>query len=142
MAIKRTSKTTESRIAVAIRELQEFADHVEKHGTIPPEMTVRTYTRADLPRLPKPRAFSRRKVRALRAQLGVSQQVFADLLGVSHRLVCHWEQGLREPSPLARRMLETMERDPKPWMEMLQTAQRAGTVLKTRNASPGKGRAA
>jgi putative transcriptional regulator len=40
-----------------------------------------------------------------RMKLGVSQSVFAQLLGVSVRTLQEWEQGRREPSGAARTLL-------------------------------------
>ena len=40
-----------------------------------------------------------------RAQVGLSQQDFADLLGVSARTLQDWEQGRREPNGAARTLL-------------------------------------
>jgi DNA-binding transcriptional regulator YiaG len=51
-------------------------------------------------------------VRALRNAIGASQSVFASMVGVSPDLVQSWEQGIRALSPLACRLLETIELDP------------------------------
>jgi transcriptional regulator with XRE-family HTH domain len=61
------------------------------------------------------------KVRAIRQRLGVSQCVFAALLGVSTVLVQSWEQGVREPSALARRLLGENVREPRRWQRMAVT---------------------
>lgn len=45
------------------------------------------------------------QVRAIREQLGVSQDKFALLLGVSKRTVENWEQGRRHPTGAARSLL-------------------------------------
>ena len=49
--------------------------------------------------IPTPTQYRPRDIRALRASLGVSQGVFAMLLGVSPELVRHWEHGIRKPAP-------------------------------------------
>ena len=49
----------------------------------------------------------------------VSQPVFASLLGVSAVLEKAWEQGRRVPSPMACRLLDEMNHDPKRWSGML-----------------------
>lgn len=41
-----------------------------------------------------------------RASLGLSQQGFADLLGISTRTLHDWEQGRREPSGAAKTLLK------------------------------------
>lgn len=47
-----------------------------------------------------------------RARSGLSQQQFADLLGVSPRTVQEWEQGRRQPSGAARSLLTIAKRRP------------------------------
>ena len=54
-----------------------------------------------------------------RAKLGVSQAVFARIVGVSTVLVQFWECGKRAPNALARRVLDEINRDPKRWSKML-----------------------
>ena len=43
--------------------------------------------------------------------------VFAALLGVSRVWVQGWERGVRRPSPLARRLLDTIRANPASWLE-------------------------
>jgi DNA-binding XRE family transcriptional regulator len=46
-------------------------------------------------------------VKNLRAQLGLTQEQFAQKVGVTYSTVNHWENGKRMPQPfLARRLLE------------------------------------
>lgn len=54
-------------------------------------------------------------VAAIRASLGVSQTVFAGLLGVSANTVRAWEQGVNPPSGMAVRFLAEVRRDPDYW---------------------------
>jgi putative transcriptional regulator len=48
-----------------------------------------------------------------RARTGLSQQEFADLLGVSARTLQDWEQGRREPTGAARTLLKVAVKHPK-----------------------------
>lgn len=67
---------------------------------------------AQTSRITKPTAYSAKRIKSLRAQLDTSQAVFADLLGVSKSLVEHWEAGVRTPSTLARRLMDSISADP------------------------------
>ena len=88
-------------------------------GRVRPEerLTVRTVQLPD-----KPTDYGPRDVRALREGLNVSQMVFARMVGASAALVRAWEQGSRVPSPMARRLLDTIRRDPRPWRAMVRRA--------------------
>jgi len=65
---------------------------------------------------PEPGRYTPAAIRALRAKFNVGQSGFAHLVGVSTILVQGWEQGVREPSPLARRLLDTISDDPTAWL--------------------------
>jgi putative transcriptional regulator len=94
-------------IMAGMRELERMLDE----GKTPEEMfTVRTIV------VPDPSVYRPRQVRDLRSALGVSQAVFASLLGVSVVLVKSWERGSREPSTMARRLLDTIKADPPRWL--------------------------
>lgn len=51
-------------------------------------------------------------IRALRARLGMTQDVFADTFGFSVGSVRNWEQGIRRPERAARLLLAVIEKDP------------------------------
>lgn len=68
---------------------------------------------------PSPREYSPSQVKALREKLGVSQADFSRLLGVSRILVQGWERGIRKPSTLASRLLDTIDNDPPAWLASL-----------------------
>jgi DNA-binding transcriptional regulator YiaG len=66
-----------------------------------------------------PSAHAPDDLRKLRRALGgVDQRQFAALVGVSVALVASWETGRRAPSPLARRLLDEIARDPARWSEL------------------------
>lgn len=48
-----------------------------------------------------------------RASVGMSQQEFAQLLGVSARTLQDWEQGRREPTGAARMLLKVAVKHPR-----------------------------
>lgn len=90
--------------------LKDFRQSVERGETI----TVRTI-KLDL----TPPEYSAGDIKALRHKLGLSQAVLARLLAVSVELVQHWEQGIRKPQPIARRLLEDIEAEPARWLARL-----------------------
>ena len=49
---------------------------------------------------------------AVRMQSGLSQSLFAKLLGVSVRTLQHWEQGTRSPSGAAKTLIAIASRHP------------------------------
>jgi putative transcriptional regulator len=103
-------------IMSGMRELQRMMDE----GKTPRQLfTVRSVE------IPEPGVHRARQVRALRASLGVSQAVFAALLGVSVVLVKSWERGSREPSRLARRLLDTISANPSQWLATIRAVSAA-----------------
>lgn len=54
-----------------------------------------------------------RQVRAIRERLGYSQAVFASALGVDLGTVRNWEQGKRQVSGAARRLLQAIDAQPR-----------------------------
>jgi transcriptional regulator with XRE-family HTH domain len=63
--------------------------------------------------------YSPEQVRAIRHELSVSQQVFAELLNASASAVRAWEQGAREPDGPTRRLLQVAELHPDVFTEFL-----------------------
>jgi putative transcriptional regulator len=53
-----------------------------------------------------------------RAKVGLSQQEFADLLGVSARTLQDWEQGRREPTGAAKTLLRVAVSHPEVLREL------------------------
>jgi putative transcriptional regulator len=78
-------------------------------------LTVRTIQVA------QPSAYRPDAVREIRKQLGVSQAVFAQLLGVSQVLVRSWERGARAPAAIARRLLDVIRDNPKALTSLIRT---------------------
>ena len=100
----------------SVAELQKFVDQgmttedIKRHYRRYYPDRIRTVS------IPGPGKHSPAAVKKLRLSLGMSQPVFAELIGVSGILVQSWERGVREPSPLARRLLDTISRDPADWL--------------------------
>jgi putative transcriptional regulator len=93
--------------------MRELRDTLRAGIPLEEKFTVRTVG------IPEPGKYTPKAVRALREQLGVSQAVFARLLGVSTILAGSWERGNRQPSPLARRLLDTVRANPTAWLETI-----------------------
>ena len=94
-------------IMAGMREIERMLDQ----GKTPEQMfTVKTIE------IPDPNSYRAKQIRDLRETLGVSQAVFAHLLGVSVILIKSWERGAREPSLMARRLLDTIKADPSRWL--------------------------
>ncbi len=55
----------------------------------------------------------------LREKLGLSQDRFAALFGLSSRTVRNWEQGVRHPEGPARILLQVIDREPEAVMRAL-----------------------
>lgn len=72
--------------------------------------------------VPEPAEYDAATVRKIRELVGVSQPVFARMLGVSAALVRGWECGQRKPAPIARRLLDVIKADPKEWRAMVKAA--------------------
>lgn len=59
-----------------------------------------------------PPSYDAERIRRVRADLKVSQPVFAGMLNVSSSTVQAWEQGVREPDGASLRLLEIAENHP------------------------------
>jgi putative transcriptional regulator len=57
------------------------------------------------------------EVAGVRSKLGVSQPVFARLLGISEKTLQNWEQGRRTPTGPAKVLLKVAARHPKLLLE-------------------------
>jgi len=80
------------------------------------------YTVRTVRSVPDPGLYKPADVRSTRDLVGVSQPVFARMLGVSAALVRSWECGQRKPAPIARRMLDLIRANPSSWREMIRAA--------------------
>jgi putative transcriptional regulator len=60
----------------------------------------------------------------LREKLGLSQDRFAALFGLSPRTVRNWEQGVRRPEGPAKVLLQVIDREPEAVMRALHAGKR------------------
>jgi DNA-binding transcriptional regulator YiaG len=70
----------------------------------------------------QPKTYNPAAVQTTRHKIGVSQAIFAHLIGVSPTLIRAWEQGQRTPALWARRLLDEVNRDPQHWRGMFRKA--------------------
>lgn len=98
-----------------VQEFTELRDTLRARKPVEKRFTVRT-VELDL----QPKQYDAEAVRCVRLSLGVSQAVFAKIMGASVDLVAAWEQGNRVPQPMACRLLESIERDRNRWLEILE----------------------
>jgi putative transcriptional regulator len=96
-----------SRGARIVKALGQLADDLASGTPIETKYTVR-----QVRVIPKPSLYPPARVRAVRELIGASQEVFAQLLAVSPMTIRSWEQGLRQPSPIARRFLDEIAMAP------------------------------
>jgi DNA-binding transcriptional regulator YiaG len=117
LATKRRPGRTTAKGREIVTSLAE-AVAVERAGVDPASrFTVRTVVAP-----PPASTYDGPAVRATRDLIGVSQPIFAHLLGVSVMLVRAWEQDQRSPALWARRLLDEVRRDPRHWRGMVRRA--------------------
>lgn len=103
--------TEHSPLGQKIIESLEQAIAYER-GTYMPLRVHKVLTPAQTARIGQPPRYDAARIRALRRQLALSQQLFADALNVSLATVRAWEQGQRVPEGATRRLLEIAEEHP------------------------------
>jgi DNA-binding transcriptional regulator YiaG len=90
-----------------------------ERGELPGTRVDRVEITARHARVEPPPVYSPEQVRAIRHELSVSQQVFAELLNASASAVRAWEQGARAPDGPTRRLLQVAELHPDVFTELL-----------------------
>ena len=96
-----------------LRGLREIRDAYASGEPLEKRFRVRTVEVAE------PGEYDMEAVIATRRKLGLSQAIFARLVGVSVALAQSWEQGRRMPDAMARRILDEINRQPKHWSAMV-----------------------
>lgn len=89
-----------------LKAAQEMASDLHEAGA----MDTITMRKIDLLCLPPGRSFTAADIRRIRARSRMSQPVFAALLNVGRTTVAQWEQGLKQPSGSAVRLLDIIDR--------------------------------
>jgi putative transcriptional regulator len=75
-----------------------------------------------------PSDYPPKRVRRVRAALGLSQRLFAQFLGVSVASVQAWEQGVKVPAKMACRFMDEILRDPAQWQKRVRECMTARTA--------------
>jgi putative transcriptional regulator len=106
-----------ARIIAGLNAINEALD-VGGMEEVRKRFTVHTVRRSafEMPQL------SAADVTKIRASIGVSQAVFAAMLGVSANTIRAWEQGVNPPSGMAVRFLAEVRRNPDYWRARVQEA--------------------
>jgi putative transcriptional regulator len=100
--------------AEIIGALTELRDTLRAKIPLEHKFTVRTIE-LDV----RPREYSAEDVKRTRQILNVSQSIFARFLGVDVKTVRSWEQGLKQPSPIACRFMDEIAFSPEHWRKRL-----------------------
>ncbi len=95
---RKNRKSLFHRLTKSLEEAEKFASG---------ELTLKTFTVPD-----PPPTYTPERIIRVRKSLHMSQGVFAHVLNVSTKTVQSWEQGLREPTQAAQRLLEVVEKKP------------------------------
>lgn len=100
-----------------LSRLEGFAADLEGGASLQESFTCRKVV-LDL----KPTPYTPELIKEVRDRLGVSQAIFARLLGVSVRTVQAWEQGDNRPNQMACRWFDEIQRDPQYWLARIKGA--------------------
>jgi len=100
--MKKKKYLSDDRFAELMESLQQAVEHARGERN-----DLRTTV---IPAPPKP--MKKREIIKLRQQLNLPQALFARLLNVSVKTVEAWEQGLREPSGAALKLLTIVKKHP------------------------------
>jgi putative transcriptional regulator len=95
---KRAKKSLFNRLKDSLEEARQFTAG---------ELTLRTFSVPG-----PPPAYTAEEIVRIRRSLRMSQSVFARVLNTSTKTVQSWEQGLRQPTQAAQRLLEVLEKKP------------------------------
>lgn len=96
----------------AMQEARQIA-----RGEAEPARRVRRLLTARSAAVVPPPQYDPNAIQAIRERLGLSQQIFAQVLNASSETVKAWEQGKREPEGMALALLEVADRHPEALMD-------------------------
>ncbi|MBI2520739.1 MAG: helix-turn-helix domain-containing protein [Bdellovibrio sp.] len=114
MGAKREKVTKDNFEELLLKSVSEGVAHVKGERLVEKLVTL----------IEEPPRYSKGKIKKIRAELGVSQSTFAKIFAESTSAIQHWEQGRRNISKSARRLLDLIEKDPKTVLGLI-TSQKA-----------------
>jgi putative transcriptional regulator len=112
--VKKSKPVFSAAGAEIIGALTELRDTLRAKIPLDRKFTVRT-VQLDL----RAREYRAEDVKRIRQILNVSQAIFARFLGVDVKTVRSWEQGLKQPSPIACRFMDEIAFSPDHWHKRL-----------------------
>jgi putative transcriptional regulator len=119
--MSKEATTGKTRIgSLMIQGAREALAH--KRGELPNAEVTRAKVTVRSTAVVPPPDYGERDIQRVREQMGLSQTVFANLLGASTSTVRAWERGARQPSEMARRLLELADRQPEVFEKDLTTS--------------------
>lgn len=95
---KKARKSLFTRLKGSLEEARQFTAG---------EPTLKTFTVPD-----PPPNYTAQRISRIRKSLHMSQSVFARVLNTSTKTIQSWEQGVRQPTQAAQRLLEVLEKKP------------------------------
>ena len=103
MATKREKVTKDNFEELLLKSASQAVAHVRGEKTLAEKLVTL---------IEEPPQYSKGQIKKIRAELGVSQSTFAKIFAESTSAIQHWEQGRRNISKSARRLLDLIEKDP------------------------------
>ena len=115
MADSKVRQSASSVGAKIVGRLKQFAEALEDSDSIPKRFNRRT-VKLNL----EPAPYDPERIKKARQALNASQAIFSQFLGVSIGAVRDWEQGVKSPRGVARRVIDEILRDPRYWRSRLE----------------------
>jgi putative transcriptional regulator len=102
MGAKKEKVTKDNFEELLLKSVSEAESYIKEEQTL----TERLVNLIEEPPL-----YSKTKIKRIRLKMGISQSAFAKIFGESTSAIQHWEQGKRNMSKSARRLLNLIDKD-------------------------------
>jgi putative transcriptional regulator len=110
MATKREKVTKDNFEELLLKSAKEAVEYTRGERTLVEKLVAL---------IEEPPQYSKKRIKEIRSKLGVSQSTFAKIFGESTSAIQHWEQGNRNMSKAARRLLDLIEKDADTVLELI-----------------------